>query len=64
MKTKHKEIPSGETVSSFIYRLELEHLAKEYTKYFKMHGFNKDEGALMEKMVQRHGAYYIWRVLE
>ena len=64
MKTKHKLISLAETVPSFIYCLELEHLAKEYTKHFNRHGFNRKEAGLMDKMVQRHGAFYIGKVLE
>ena len=64
VETNHAEISFNETISSFMHRLELEHLAKEYNKYFQIHGFNKEEAGLMEKMIQRHGSYYILRVLE
>ena len=64
MMSKHEENFHSETISSFIYRLELEHLAKEYRKYFTKHGFNIEEAFHMEEMVKRHGPYYIWKVVE
>ena len=64
VKTNHVEISFNETISSFMHRLEVEHLGKEYNKYFKIHGFNREEAGLMEKMIQRHGSYYVLRVLE
>ena len=64
VKVKHEDTSFRETISSFINRLELEHLSKGYKEYFKRHGFNREEAGHMEKMIQRHGAYYIWRVVE
>ena len=64
VKTKHENCSFSETASSFISRLELEHLSKDYKKYFNMHGFNREEANFMEKMVGRHGSYYIYKVLE
>ena len=64
VKIKHKENLFSETISSFISRLELEHLSKAYREYFKRHGFNREEAGHMEKMVERHGPYYIWKVVD
>ena len=64
VKTNHEEISFNEKFSPFMHRLELEHVGKEYNKYFKIHGFYREEAGLMEKMIQRHGSYYVLRVLE
>ena len=50
VETNHEEISFNETISSFMNRLEVEHLGKEYNEYFKIHGFNREEAGLMEKM--------------
>ena len=62
MNIKQKENLFSETISSFINRLELDQ--QGYREYFKKLGFNREEAGHMEKMVERHGPYYIWKVVE
>ena len=61
INTKHEEGSYSETISSFIYRLELESFAREYRGHFKRYGFNRGEAFHVEKMVNLHGPGYIVR---
>ena len=65
MNTKHEESSYSETISSFIYRLELDNFEKEYRDHFKKYGFNQGEAYHVEKMVKQHGrTNYIARDLK
>ena len=61
---KHGELSFSETVSSFIYRLEVEDLAEEYRAYFKRYGFNIGEAYHVEKMIRLHGPEYFLKHME
>ena len=61
---KHSESSINETVSSFIYRLELDNLAEEYRAYFKRYGFNIGEAYHVEKMIRLHGPEYFLNPVE
>ena len=61
MNTKHQDINSIETVSTFIFRLGLEELASEYKYHFKRYGYTTAEAQHVEKMVRKYGVDYILR---
>ena len=59
--TKHKESSYTESLSSFIYRLNLDKFAHEYRNYFEWHGFNRREACYVEKMINRYGSDFIMK---
>ena len=61
---KHSKSSFSETVSSFIYRLELDNLGEEYRAYFKRYGFNIGEAYHVEKMIRLHGPEYLLNPVE
>ena len=59
INAKHECSSFSETISSFIYCLELEEFAPEYRTYFTRYGFTRGEASHVEKMVKLYGPEYI-----
>ena len=59
MSSNHVESSYSKAISSFIYRLNLDELAREYRDYFGWHGFNTREASYVEEMIKRHGSNFI-----
>ena len=64
INTKHVESPFNESISSFIYRLNLDKFASHYRDYFDWHGFTRREACHVEKMINWHGADFIMKDVE
>ena len=57
--TEHDESSYTESISAFIYRLELEEFAEDYREYFGRYGFNWGEASHVEKMIKLYGPEYL-----
>ena len=64
MNTKHVESSYSESISSFIYRLNLDKFKHEYRDYFEWHGFNRKEACYVEKMINRYGSDFIMKNMD
>ena len=61
INTKHEESSYSESITSFIYRLNLEKFARHYRDYFDWHGFTRKEALYVEKMVNWNGADFVMK---
>ena len=64
MNTKHVISSYGESISFFIYRVNLGKLASHYRDYFDWHGYTRKDACHVEKMINWHRADFIMKDLE
>ena len=61
INNKYEESSYTESISSFIYRLNLDQFAHEYRNYFEWHDFNRREACYVEKMINWYGSDFIMK---
>ena len=63
MNTKHGDNNCRETLSNFIFRLELEEYAEEYKDHFKRYSYTRGEAQHVEKMIEKYGVDYVLKLV-
>ena len=61
MNTKLVERSFSESISSFIYHLNHDKMARHYRDYIDWHGITRKEASHVEIMINRHGADFIMK---